>query len=176
MAVSAPSAAQIAEQDAIELVAPHDTNSDAIATTWNGRSVAFVEHVQIAANEELRLLDMVFRDDRGNLTSARVTTVEEEGGLPEIAAIGFANADHDRLKELLVLLTWPQRHFDYEGAFYEVRVFDDFKPGQAALVAMDDVSSHFDLGCDCVWRDGTRKRYRYKTISAVRAELRRMGF
>ncbi len=111
----------------------------------------------------------------GGYREIQVTAGEKEGGTLDIVALGFANADHDPAKQLIVILAWSQRHADFEGTLYEVRIFDDPKPGQQALTLLK-VSQKFGSGCDCQWRDGTSKHDRFKTIAAVKAELKRLGY
>lgn len=143
---------------------------------WNRNPVVFVHYLTASSDETQRLLYVVHRDARGDLRQTRVTAIDEDGGLPEIAAIGFANADRDPARELIVIETWSQQHYDYGGAFYEVRLFDDLKPGQLALIPLDRVSKRFRFGCECTWRNGKAEQYRFKTIPAEQRELRPMGF
>jgi hypothetical protein len=39
-----------------------------------------------------------------------------------------------------------------------------------------EFSTHFGTVCDCNWRDGKSKRFQFKTIAAVKAELRKLGY
>lgn len=169
-------AAQVSPIEAAHLVAGDRSDVETLPAVWNRAPVVFVNYLEPRPEEMQRLLFVVHRDARGHLKQTRVMAIDEEGGLPEIAAIGFANADQDPARELIVIQTWPQQHYDYGGAFYEVRLFDDLKPGQLALIPLDRVSKHFRLGCECIWRDGKVEHYRFRTISAVQRELRRMGF
>ena len=75
------------------------------------------------------------------------------------------------------ILSWPVWHQDVFGRLYEVRVFDDAKPGHVALVALKAVSRRFaGHECDCTWRDGKVQRFPFKTMAAVKRELKRLGF
>ena len=113
----------------------------------------------------------------GRYDQALVTIGEQEGGEPEVIAIGFANADRDPAAELVVMLRWPVRHADVDGSLYEVRIFDDLKPGQARPVYLKQVSERFAAhACDCGWSDGRRETYRFKTMALVRRELKRLGY
>jgi hypothetical protein len=118
----------------------------------------------------------IVRQVGSKLRALKVMVAEAEGGKPEVAAVGFANADRDTAKELVVLLKWEQVHYDYGGRFWEVRLFDDIKPGQTELQPLPQVSAHFGLGCECSWRNGENKTYRYNTLAAVRKELNRLGY
>ncbi|MGB7656034.1 MAG: hypothetical protein WBL74_11190 [Novosphingobium sp.] len=169
-------AAQVAPIEAAHLVAGDRSDVETLPAIWNRAPVVFVNYVAARPEGTQRLLYVVHRDAKGRLQQTRVTAIDEDGGPPEIAAIGFANADRDPARELIVIQTWPQQHYDYGGAFYEVRLFDDLKPGQLALIPLDKVSKHFALGCECNWREGKTEHYRFKTIPAVQRELRRMGY
>lgn len=106
-----------------------------------------------------------------------ITTGEQEGGEPTIAAIGFANADRDPARELIVILVWRQQHYDVNGMLYEVRVFDDWREGGNALRRLPKVERLFARHtCDCSWRDGRREHFRYATIDAIRRRLRAAGY
>jgi hypothetical protein len=151
-------------------------DSDAHVTTavWNGVSTLFVDYQTPGENGERPLLALR-KTPAGLFSKIDITTGEQEGGVPDIAAIGFANADHDAARELIVILAWAQHHYDAEGALYEVRIFDDPRPGQTALTLLK-VSDKFGFGCDCASRDGKSATFRFKTIAAVKAELKRLGY
>ena len=143
-----------------------------VSAAWNGTPTLFVDYVD---NNEERPLFALQREPAGAYRKLTVTLGEQEGGTPDIEAIGFANADKDPAKELIVILGWNQQHADVSGTLYEVRIFDDLKPGRTSLTQLK-ISDHFGSECDCDWKDGTHKRFRYKTIAAVKAELERMGY
>jgi len=153
-----------------------------VDTVWNGTPTVFADYPSARINErglrvETRELVALVRRSDGTWRRVTVTSAEEEGGIAEIAAIAFANADRDADRELIVLLKWPQVHYDYGGAFYEVRLFDTPRPPQSGLTYLAEPSRLFGgLGCDCDFRDGRRERYRFKTIAAIRRELARHGY
>jgi len=144
------------------------------AADWNGAPSLFVDY-QTSGEDPERPLVALQRQASGAYRAIQVTVGEQEGGTPDIVALGLANADRDPAKELIVILAWPQSHYDVNGTFYEVRIFDDPKPGQASLRLLK-ISRKFGSACDCTWRDGTSKRFRFKTIAAVKAELARLGY
>lgn len=149
-------------------VDPHTT-----AVTWNRLQTLFVDYQTTEEYPERPLVALQQQPD--GYRTIQVTLGEHEGGTPEITALGLVNADHDPAKELTVILAWPVSHYDVSGTLYEVRIFDAPKPGQKALTQLK-VSQKFDATCDCGWRDGTTKRFRFKTIRAVKAELKRLGY
>lgn len=151
-----------------------ESKPNVTAVAWNGVPTLFVDYTTSGEDPE-RPLVALQQQPSGGYRTLRVTVGEQEGGTPDIAAIGFANADRDKAKELVVILTWPTRHYDVEGTFYEVSIFDDAKPGQDALSLLK-ISDHFGGECDCSWRDGKSKHYRFKTIAAVKAELTKLGY
>jgi hypothetical protein len=101
--------------------------------------------------------------------------IEEDGGLPEILAVFFANADKDKAEELVVLCKVPQQHYDYNGAFYNTYIFDN--PGTGSqLTYLKKLSANFD-GCDCSFRDGRKPEMaKYKTAKEIKTKLKQMGF
>jgi len=155
---------------------PKGKEPNVTAAAWNGAPTLFVDY-ETGREEDSpeRPLVALQRQPSGTYRLLRVTVGETEGGRPNIAAIGFANADRDPAKELIVILTWDTRHLDVEGTSYEVRIFDDPQGGQTSL-KMLKLSDHFGADCECSWSDGSSRRYRFKTIAAVKAELKKLGY
>jgi len=148
---------------------------------WNGRRTLFADYqrgeLQNNYTVSFRELFALVQQPDGAWRKLAVTTGEEEGGDAEVAAIGFANADRDADRELIVILKWPQQHYDYSGAFYEVRLFDTPAAGKPALAYLETVSKKFGgVGCECSSREGGDKHYRFQTIAAVKQELKRLGY
>jgi hypothetical protein len=157
---------------------------DILETRWNGESVIFASRVVTQAppenpklQEEDRILVALRAMPDGTTQKIDVTTGEEEGGTAQIKAIGFANADKDPAQELIVVLGWDVQHADVAGTLYEVRIFDDIQsPAQTRLTYLKTVSEHFNTDtCDCSRDDGKPEHFRFKTIAAIKAELKRMG-
>ena len=153
-------------------------NTHTLETVWNGKRTVFVDYPAVGDEAGDNFLQLyAVQVSEGGLVPIKVAEVEPDGGDPELAAIGFANADRDPAKELIVILVWPQSHYDYGGDFLEVRLFDDLKPSQSALVPLTKLSKHFGLGCECSFRDGRKnEHYRFGTIANVKRELRRLGY
>jgi hypothetical protein len=148
---------------------PHVT-----AAAWNGVKTIFVDYVT-GGDDAARLLVALQETPGGGFRKLDVTTGEQEGAIPDVVAIGFANADRDPAKELIVILTWPQRHYDVEGDLYEVRIFDDPKVAQSSLTLLK-ISDEFGFGCECASRDGKTTHFHFKTIAAVKAKLSQLGY
>lgn len=100
--------------------------------------------------------------------------IEEDGGYPEIISVFFANADKDKPKELIVLCKYEQRHYDYDGEFYETFIFDNPKQ-QNQLAYFEKLSEKF-WGCECGWRNGKTEIAKYKTAKDVKAKLKQFGY
>lgn len=149
---------------------------------WNGRQVIFADYSRrmLDTDEDLditeRPLVALWRTGGGGFERADVTLGEHEGGEPQVAAIGFANADTDAADELIVILTWDIRHYVVWGTAYEVRILDDAKPGESALVELTGFGDRFEFACNCDRRDEPPSRARFQTIRDVKAELDRLGF
>ncbi|NWK95616.1 hypothetical protein DM806_08015 [Sphingobium lactosutens] len=143
--------------------------------TWNRRGQVFADYLSGKEGEEERQLVMLAETMDG--PPVRVTVGEQKGGAPRIAAIGFANADRDKAKELIVILAWDIRHYDVSGTLYDVRILDDWKPGQRALSpvkAAGRLFKHYE--CDCGRRDGPDMIAKFQTIAAVKQALKRAGY
>jgi hypothetical protein len=153
---------------------PADSDTHVTATAWNGVPTLFVDYKTQEADPQRPLVALQPLPS-GAYRTIQVTMGEQEGGTPDIAALGFARAEKTPGQDLIVILSWEQEHYDVDGTLYEVRIFREPAPGQTTLTPLK-VSDHFGTECDCNWRDGRRKRFRYKTIAAVKAELKRMGF
>lgn len=142
---------------------------------WNGRGRVFADYLTGKEGEEERQLVMLA--ETMDAPPVRVTIGEQEGGAPRIAAIGFANADRDKAKELIVILAWDIRHYDVSGTMYDVRILDDWKPRQRALkpvVSAERLFKHYE--CDCGRRDGPDTIAKFQTIAAVKQALKRAGY
>jgi hypothetical protein len=143
--------------------------------TWNGRPWVFADYLTGPGGEEERQLVML--DEQMVQRPVQVTVGEQEGGAPRILAIGFANADRDRAKELIVLLAWDIRHYDVSGTMYGIRILDDWKPGQKALATVKAAERLFkQYACDCGRRDEPNTVAKVKTIAAVKQALKRAGY
>lgn len=103
----------------------------------------------------------------------RIGKIPQEGGNPQISAIFFANADQNNTRELAVLVKWPQRRYDYEGAFYGTKIYD-FDKDKSRFNFFKNLSNKF-FGCECSFRDGRTKTAKYKMAARVRKKLQEMG-
>lgn len=160
-----------------------ESNSpNVVAAAWNGTPTLFVDYQITRGDETIRPLVALMHQQEDHYLLVRVTEGEEEGYVAKFKAIGFANADHGGSKALIVIIDWYQNHHDLlAGDLYEVRLFPAPSPGQDQLAPLQ-ISGHFGVGCECWHNDrGPKDRpyathFRYKTIAAVKAELKRMGY
>jgi hypothetical protein len=102
----------------------------------------------------------------------------EEGDTPKVEAVFFANADKDKAKELIVICSWLQRHYDVNGTLYRTFVFDDLhlRNNPTELSSLESISERVSGDCDCEWRDGRKKTSKYKTAASVKVGLKKLGF
>jgi hypothetical protein len=107
-----------------------------------------------------------------NYKKLLIDTIQPNGGDPEILSIFFANADKDRSRELIVLCKYDQRHYDYNGSFYDTFIFDL----NNGVVEYIDLGREKFFGCECKWRIGKTEKAKYKTEKDVITGLVRMGF
>jgi hypothetical protein len=108
---------------------PKDADPHTTLATWNGAPTLFVDYTTAEAEPE-RPLVALQRRPNGGYRAIDVTVGEQEGGTPDVLAIGFANADRDADRELIVILAWSQVHYDFSGTLYEVRLFDAPSPAR----------------------------------------------
>jgi len=177
---------------------------DAKSTTarWNGQPTVFVDYVIDKAkvigrgsgvwdeppsqhvdaftgerDKELRLLVAVQQTPDGKLQSTIVTDVESDALWSAVTAIGFANADKDPDKELVVIVQWGFNQFGSGGGYdYQVRIFKRPDPSKPNLTPLQAVSDHFGSQFDGYSDGGGRVRAKFKTIRSVQRELRRIGY
>jgi hypothetical protein len=174
--VRAPDEAAKAFAERVLKVSP-DNDDHAIEATWNGQRCIFVDYVRSGkGGDDERNVALLYPIAPQHYREIDVTVGEQEGGVPDIAAIGFAKG-RDAREKLIVLLSWNQQHYDVSGTLYEVRLFDAPKPNEPVLAYLAPLSHHFDSHtCDCDWRNGRSDRYPFKTIAAIKKELARIGF
>ena len=124
---------------------------------------------------------LLFADKEGHWHDVWFDRYPEDGGVPQVASVFFAHADHDpHGKELIVLMQTPQRHYDYSGDFYDAYVYKitGAPYAGAVFVALQaDASAPFQGQCDCSSRDGGKSGNGkdsvapYKTAGQIRKAL-----
>jgi hypothetical protein len=103
--------------------------------------------------------------------------IDTEGGDPFIESVFFANADTDKVKELLVIASWPQVHYEVSGTLYGTFVFNyEFSSATTEWNFLQGISEKLSGGCECQWSDGSSKKAKFKTAFQVKKELKRLGF
>ena len=156
--------------------APSDDGVNILPAKWNGRPYLFVDFPAGRKDEDDRDLVALAQMPGGSLRRIFVTTGEEEGGEATVAAIGFGAPAGASSDDLIVLLSWPVMHLDVEGTLYDVRLFAD--PGMASpaqLTSLDALAKHFDHdNCDCDRGPGKKEHFPFKTMAAIKAELKKL--
>lgn len=115
--------------------------------------------------------------DKNNYSKTTFGTIDTEGSDPNIETVFFANADTDKTKELIIIASWEQRHYDVNGTLYGTYVFD-YELTSAILEwkFLEKISRKLDGGCECSWSDGTSKKAKFKTAKEVKNKLIRLGY
>ena len=92
--------------------------------------LAFYEtEFKISSQIEQKIVGYIFLpQDANTYQKILIGTFEPEGGPPQIEAVFFANADRDKAKELIVICSWPQRHYDVWGHFTALLSLTIFEP------------------------------------------------
>jgi hypothetical protein len=142
--------------------------------------LAFYEtESKISDQTDRKIVGYIFlSQDANTYQKILIGTFEPEGGDPKIEAVFFANADQDKVKELIVICSWLQRHYDFSGTLYGTFIFDDLRTGTSPteLSFLESASRQVSGDCECEWRNGKKRISRYKTAASVRAGLRKLGF
>ena len=158
-----------------------------LETKWNGNpTIISLYDITYKLPEENdpgqqtyhKIIGFVF-SELGKNTYSKVTfgTIDTEGGNPSIETIFFVNADNDKAKEIIIIASWEQRHYDVNGTLYSTYVFDNQTIEKTfELKFLEEISKKLDGGCECNWRDGTNKKSKFKTASEVKKELARLGY
>lgn len=107
--------------------------------------------------------------------SINLEPIEEEGGLPEVISVFFANADNDLEQELGVLCKYWQHSYEHMGTLYVGFIFDNPANDKKNLTYDRTLSSKF-WGCDCDFRERKSEKAKFKTAKNIKDELKRMGF
>jgi hypothetical protein len=148
-----------------------DTDVHTLAASWNGARTLFVDFERGGDTDSPeRPLIALEETAPGAFRKLLVTVGETEGGAPELEAFGFANADRDPAKELIVIFAWRQNHYGACGPVYEVRIIDNPDPAGTTLRQLP-ISKHFGMGCV-----EKPQRYRFTTIDAVKRKLSQLGY
>jgi hypothetical protein len=146
----------------------------------NKTVLAFYEtEFKTSGQTESKIVGYIFLpQDANTYQKILIGTFEPEGGPPTIEAVFFANADRDKPKELIVICSWLQRHYDVSGTLYGTFIFDDLRPGSSPteLRFLESVSRRVSGDCECEWRNGKKRISRYKTAASVKVGLKKLGF
>lgn len=136
--------------------------SDAPGYTGGNRPYTLDAHLLFADENHLwhdELFDRYVKDD----------------GVPEIAMVLFANADHDpKDKEVVILVRTPLNHYDYGGEYYDGYIYKltgSAKKGVVFAGLQSDASVPFVDQCECGFRDGHATHAQYKDAESIRKAL-----
>jgi hypothetical protein len=99
----------------------------------------------------------------------------KDDGIPGIATVFFANADHDsKEREVIILVQTPLNHYDYGGEYYDGYIYKLTGSAQKGAVfagLQSDASAPFVDQCECSFRDGHSTHAQYKDAESIRKVL-----
>ena len=158
-----------------------------IETKWNGNStIISLYDITYTLSEQNdldqlsyhKIIGYVFSEvDKNTYSKVTFGTIDSEGGDPSIETVFFANTDQDKAKELIIIASWEQRHYEVNGTLYGTFIFDNETIEKTLnLKFLKEISKKLDGGCECNWSDGTKKRAKFKTALEVKRELVRLGY
>ena len=153
-----------------------------IATEWNSERVivAFYRYTVTLSYADApndpstndQLDGYVYAPDKIGAGYQRIYigTFEPDGGNPHIDSVFFSNADKDTQTELVVLVSWPQIHPPYYGAFYTVAIYDNLSSlNQGKLTHLSEASKKVNEWIDT-------KGDNVIKAENVQEELHRLGY
>ena len=151
-------------------------------SAWGVKSKAIIafyeQEFEQSGQTHRRIVSYIYVPEAGKTyRKVLVDTLEPEGGDPEIESVFFANVGRGKQTKLIIICSWPQVHYDFRGKLYATFVYAAPRPDTKAtkLKFEDGISKKLEGGCECEWRDGTRKIAKYKTAGEVKAALRTIG-
>ena len=149
---------------------------------WGGKSkaiIAFYEQEFEESGQAYRRITSYIYVPEADRTYRKIliNTFEPEGGDPAIEAVFFTTVGREQQRKLIIICSWAQNHYDVRGKLYATFVYEaprlDTKATQ--LKFEEGMSKHLEGGCECKWRDGTRRIAKYKTAREIKAALRTFG-
>lgn len=158
-----------------------------LETKWNGNStIISLYDVTYKLPKESdpdqqtyhKIVGFVFSElDKNTYSKVTFGTIDTECGSPSIETIFFANADNDKAKEIIIITSWEQKHYDVNGTLYGTYVFDNETIEKTFdLKFLEEISKKLDGSCESIWSDGTNCKSKFKVASQVKKELVRLGF
>jgi len=108
-----------------------------------------------------------------------IDTFFQEGADPRIETVFFANADKDKEREIIILVSWAQLHrgAGIFGTLYGTYIYDNPKVAvsEDKLKFYKGLSDKLDGGFEGD-RDGKIVKARYKSVGSIRKALRALGY
>jgi hypothetical protein len=145
-----------------------------IETQWNSKPVLIAFYKQQSGNQII--IKIYVQTQKNKYSVFRASNIDCEGGEPQIENVFFANCDKDAAKELFLIVSWEQRHFDIRGSLYGTFVYDDLSTNShGELILKKNLSQKLDGGFEG-FRDGENVIAKLKTAKAIRSELKRLGY
>jgi hypothetical protein len=108
-----------------------------------------------------------------------IDTFYQEGADPKIETVFFANADKDKKREVVILVSWPQVHrgAGIYGTLYGTYIYDNpnLSISQDKLKFYKGLSDKLDGGFEGD-REGKSVKAKYKSVASIRAALKKLGY
>ena len=179
---------ETAEQFATRVKPDHATlTHKVLAVQWNSTPVIlafYQQHFKFSPVDDpdqanyTRIIATAFvQTDSNHFNKLLIDTIDSDGGDPNIECVFFANADKDAAREIIIIASWQQQHYDVEGTLYSTYVYDNLQTTPLAkLILKKNISTRLSGGCDCEWRDGRKRKAPYQKAADVRIALKKMGY
>ncbi|SAL80531.1 hypothetical protein AWB71_06142 [Caballeronia peredens] len=118
---------------------------------------------------------LLFSDANHHWHNVFFDRYSKDDGIPEVATVFFANADHNpKDKEVVILVRTPLNHYDYGGEYFDGYIYKltgSALKGAVFAGFQSDASAPFMDQCECDFRGGRSLRAKYKDVDSIRKYL-----
>jgi len=138
--------------------------------------IVFFETTHLEENFQIGYLYIPTDNYNNNYQRIPLDIIGTEGGEPVIENIFFSNIDNDNDKEIIVLSSFNQAHYDISGTLYTSN-FYDYKKNislEKRIETVEILNNHF-IECNCVWSDGTTNKAKFINEAAINKELKKFN-
>ncbi|MFX4153706.1 hypothetical protein ACOL23_02040 [Aliarcobacter butzleri] len=149
-----------------------------IKTPIKNTGLIFFEDMEKDVGFDLFPILIIPTEQKNKFQKVELPPIKQEGGSPFVSSVFYVNIDNDIEEELLIIIRWPQRHYDYSGTFYKVYVYDFIKNKDNSFTVQfkEDISKKLECS-DIVLRDGNKiNDCNFEDAKGVKRYLRKLGY
>ena len=152
-------------------------NKDAIIAFYETR---YIDSTSTTQKYERQYIEgYLYIKKNENYEKVLIAKFEDDNVDTNIESVFFANADKDKVKELIIISTVVHRlQYLYEGTEYSTSVFDDFKIGKTPkkLEELYDMNNKLSGGLEGYMEGNGNRKSKIKTAVDVKKKLKKLGY